>query len=199
MKSPAMMALMTVVMMVAMMLPSIAPVIWRYHRHLRAMGALAPVRRTTLFAAGYASVWTVVSLALFALSAKLSPMGMPSMGPSFAPLTVGIIVLCVGVVQCSRWKERQLLRCRECVETASVATSAVSAWQSGARLGIDCCSSCAGPMAVLFAVGLMNRPMMLTITAAITAERLAPRGLRVAQLTGVVALVAGAFICLHVS
>ena len=67
MMSPAMTALMTVAMMVAMMLPSIAPTLWRYHRHLRAMRMQRAGQRTTLFAAGYAGVWTTIGLALFAM------------------------------------------------------------------------------------------------------------------------------------
>ena len=189
-----MMALMTAAMMVAMMLPSIAPTLWRYHRHLRSMRVPSAGRRTTILAAGYAGVWTLVSLALYALAVEVSPMGMPSMGPSFAPLTVGVVVLCVGGVQSSRWKESHLLRCRECVETQFVESTGVTAW-TGVRLGIDCCSSCAAPMAILFVAGLMNTPMMLMVTGVIAAERVAPDGSRIARLTGGVALIAGALIC----
>ena len=196
MTSPTRMAVLTAAMMVAMMLPSIAPVFWRYHRHVRTLGASA-VRHTALLAAGYSTVWTVVSVALFGTSAALSPMGMPSMGPVFAPLTLGCVVACVGLVQCSRWKQRRLFRCRECVETHSGGTTLSAAWQSGCRLGIDCCLSCAAPMAVLFVAGLMDTRMMFVITAAITGERVAPGGHIVARFTGALALIAGIAICIR--
>jgi len=196
MTSPTKMAVMTAVMMVAMMLPSIAPVSWRYHRHVQTLGESASLH-TALLAAGYSTVWTVASLALFGISAALSPMRMPSMGPGLAPLSVGCVVLCVGLVQCSPWKERRLLRCRECVEAHRGATTLSAAWRTGCRLGIDCCLSCAAPMALLLVAGLMDTRMMFVITAAITGERVAPGGHIVARFTGALALVAGIAICIR--
>src|SRR4051812_10700094 len=116
MTSQSMMTLMTVAMMVAMMLPSLAPTLWRYHRHLRAMRLPRAAEQTTLFAAGYASVWTMIGLALFALTATLDPMGMVMASPAdapFVPSALGAVLVCAGVLQRSRWKARQLLRCRE--------------------------------------------------------------------------------------
>ena len=51
-------------------------------------------------------------------------------------------------------------------------------------------------MAVLLVAGPMNTPMMLVVTAAITAERVAPAGARVARFTGTLALIAGSVMCL---
>jgi predicted metal-binding membrane protein len=197
--SAAMTALMTVAMMVAMMLPSLAPTAWRYHHNLRAVRTLLAAQRTALFAAGYAGVWATIGLALFVISAELSAMGTASPAhPSFATWSAGAVVLCVGAIQRSRWKARQLLRCRQaCVPDAAVSNNAVTAWRAGCRLGVDCCLSCAAPMAVLFTVGLMDGRMMTLITAAITAERVAPAGARIARLTGALALIAGLVICLR--
>jgi predicted metal-binding membrane protein len=193
MMSLAMAALMTVAMMVAMMLPSIAPTLRRHHRHLRAMRMPRAGQRTTLFAAGYASVWTAIGLALVVMSAELSPMGMVSpTDPPFAPWASGAVVLCVGALQRSRWKAKHLLRCRQaCVTEPAVPRNVMTAWQDGCRLGVDCGLSCAAPMAVLFVAGLMDARMMVLITAAITAERVAPAGARIARLTGALALIAG--------
>jgi predicted metal-binding membrane protein len=195
--SPAMTALMTVAMMIAMMLPSIAPTLWRHHRHLRAMRMPRAGQRTTLFAVGYASVWAAIGLALFAMSAELAPMGMASLtDPPFAPWAAGAVVLCAGTLQRSRWKAKQLLRCRQaCVTKPAAPGKIMPAWRDGYRLGVDCALSCAGPMAVLFVAGLMDARMMLVITAAITAERVAPAGARVARLTGALALIAGLVMC----
>lgn len=196
MMSPAMTALMTVAMMVAMMLPSIAPTLWRYHRHLRAMRVPRAGQRTTFFAVGYASVWTTIGLALLALSAELSAMGMASPTDSpFAPWA-GAVVLCVGALQRSRWKAKRLLRCLQaCVTARAVPRNVMTAWRDGCRLGVDCGLSCAAPMAVLFVAGLMDARMMVVITAAITAERVAPAGMRIARLTGALALAAGLVMC----
>ena len=52
MTSATTMAMMTAAMMVAMMLPSIAPVFWRYHRQLRAVLGRRAGHHTALLAAG---------------------------------------------------------------------------------------------------------------------------------------------------
>jgi predicted metal-binding membrane protein len=196
MVAPAMTALMTAAMMVAMMLPSVAPTLWRYHGHLRATRVPRAGQRATLFAVGYASVWTTISLALVAMSAELSPMGMASPAdPPFARWA-GPVVLCVGALQRSRWKAKQLLRCRpDCVTARPAARSVTTALREGCRLGVDCGLSCAAPMVGLLAMGLMDTRMMAVITAAITAERVAPGGARIARMTGALALAAGVVMC----
>jgi predicted metal-binding membrane protein len=195
--SPLAAALATIAMMVALMLPSFAPTLWSYYRHLRVMRAPGSRQRVLVFAIAYAGVWTLVSAMLYAISAEVSPMAMTSDRVSFSSFTIGAIVLCAGAVQCSRWKERQLFRCRERVGASVIARRAAAAWTDGLRHGVDCCLSCAAPMAVLFVAGLMDTRMMLIVTGAITAERVMPRGQRVAQLAGAIALVAGFVICVR--
>jgi predicted metal-binding membrane protein len=52
-------------------------------------------------------------------------------------------------------------------------------------------------MALLLVAGLTDARMMVVITAAITAERVAPGGARVARLTGALAVVAGLVMCMR--
>jgi len=49
-------------------------------------------------------------------------------------------------------------------------------------------------MAILLVIGVMNVLAMAVVAAAITVERLAPAGERVARATGAVALGAGVFL-----
>jgi predicted metal-binding membrane protein len=185
--SLAMTALMTVAMMVAMMLPSFAPTLWRFHRHLHAMRTPHAGERTTLFAVGYAGVWIVLALALFALNIELPP-------TTLAPWA-GPVLLCVGALQRSRWKAERLLRCRD--GCAPVPPANVAAhWRDGCRFGVECGLSCAALMTVLLIARLMDARMMAVITAAVTAERVAPDGIRVARCSGAVALVVGLLMCL---
>src|SRR5690348_16842927 len=177
------MALMTAAMMVAMMLPSIAPTLWRYHRNLRSARTPRASERTLLLAAGYFAVWTMIGFAMFAMSAELSQRGSSSTMP-FALWATGGVVVCGGVLQCSSWKMKMLVRCRQCGSASGMPRNAMAAWLAGCRLGVDCALSCAAPMAILFAVGLMDVRMMLVTTAAIAAERVAPNGVRIAQVTG---------------
>ena len=181
MTSPMTTAVMTAAMMVAMMLPSFAPPLLHYHRHLRATSIPRAARHTALFALGYAGVWSTLGLALSVFPA--------------APVSPGLadaIMLLAGAVQCSRWKTKQLLRCRSaCVTALPLPTVMTRSLRDGCALGLHCIASCAAPMAILFIAGFMDVRMMLVITAAITAERLAPDGVRIARLTGAIALLAG--------
>ena len=189
--------LMVVAMMVAMMLPSIAPTLWRYYRARAATLAPRALEWTMLAGTGYVGVWTLISLTLFALAATLPTSGMASaMDTPLAPWAAGAIVFCAGALQRTRWKARHLARCRDAfATTGAVPGSIVSAWLDGVRLGLQCGMSCAAPTAVLFAAGMMEPRAMAVITTAITAERLAPAGARIARLTGALAIGVGLIIC----
>ncbi|HVM96596.1 MAG TPA: DUF2182 domain-containing protein, partial [Candidatus Acidoferrales bacterium] len=56
---------------------------------------------------------------------------------------------------------------------------------------------CSGLMLVLLTCGVMDLGTMTLVAAAITAERIAPQGNRVARATGVVLLTAGAAVILR--
>jgi len=61
----------------------------------------------------------------------------------------------------------------------------------GMRFGLHCVQCCFGLMIMLLVIGVMDLRMMVVVAAAITAERLAPAGLRISQATGVLAVGAG--------
>src|SRR5436309_14789799 len=56
-----------VVMMVAMMLPSLVPMLWRYRQAVGRTGETRLGWLTALVGAGYFSVWTVFGMAAFPL------------------------------------------------------------------------------------------------------------------------------------
>jgi predicted metal-binding membrane protein len=62
------------------------------------------------------------------------------------------------------------------------------------RLGVHCSQCCAGLMVILLVIGVMNLRAMAIVMAAITVERLAPDGERVARAIGVVLVGAGLFL-----
>ena len=66
-----------------------------------------------------------------------------------------------------------------------------TAWRHGLRLGLRCSYCCAGLTAILLVIGVMDLRAMAVITAAITVERLAPAGERVARVIGAVVVLAG--------
>ena len=71
---------------------------------------------------------------------------------------------------------------------------ASTAWRHGLRLGVYCSHCCAGLMTILLIIGIMDLRAMAVVAAAITVERLAPAGERVARATGAVVVGAGLFL-----
>jgi predicted metal-binding membrane protein len=221
---------MWVVMMVAMMLPSLAPMLWRYRRAVGRAAASAPTspfelrrgRLTALAGAGYFFVWTVFGMAAFPVGVALAAVEMQQ--PVLArtvPIAAGVVVLIAGVLQFTAWKARHLAACREASACARGGVSAShgetspkrppaakpgagrgrtlsaevgAAWRHGLRLGLHCIYCCTGLMAILLVLGVMDLRAMAVVTAAITAERLAPAGERVARAIGAVIVGAGLFL-----
>lgn len=170
-------------MTAAMMLPSFLPVLWRYRA---AVGG----RLAALVALGYTAVWLALGAAVFSLGVALAAMELRL--HVFAPIATGLLVLLGSLVQLSQWKARSLARCRATAGGARrCPTDGAHAWRDGVRLGLHCARSCSGLMIIQLAVGLMDYRAMAVVTAAITAERLAPAGVRVARITGGLAVAAG--------
>ena len=153
-------------MMAAMMLPSLVPVLARSARPLA-------------LTAGYLAAWAALGAAVHFAPA--------------VPLPTGALMLIAGVLQFSAWKARHLedYRAMATAPVPPLAPSLPAALRDGLRFGACCIRSCAGPTLALLALGAMDLRVMLLVGAAVTAERLAPRGLLVARATGAAAVVAG--------
>ena len=187
---------MWVPMMVAMMLPSLVPMLWRYRQAIGGTGGTRIVRLTTLVGVGYFFVWTVFGMIAFPLGVVLAAIEMhqPSLAPA-APIAVGAVVLIAGFFQYTRWKAHHLAFCREAPGRGrALPDDAGAAWRHGLHLGLHCAYSCAGSTAIVLVLGMMDLRVMAVVTAAITAERLAPAGVRVARAIGVVVTGTGLFL-----
>jgi predicted metal-binding membrane protein len=187
---------MWVVMMMAMMMPSLVPMLQRYRQAVGAPGAMRIGRLTALVGAGYFFVWTMLGMAAFALGVALAAAEMRRPALALAvPIAAGAVVLIAGLLQFTAWKARQLSCCREAPECRLRLTAdAATAWRHGLRLGLRCSRCCAGLMAILLAIGVMDLRAMAAVAAAITVERLAPAPERVARATGAVIVGAGWFL-----
>ena len=185
---------MWVLMMVAMKLPSLVPMLWRYRQDVGRSAGTRLGRLTALVGAGYFLVWTVIGMAVFPLGIALAAAEMQR--PALAravPIAAGVVLLLAGALQLSAWKARQLSSWRACCQACrTLPADAGTAWRLGLRLGIHCCQCCAGLMTILLVIGVMDLRAMAAVAAAITAERLAPAGERVARATGAVVVGAGA-------
>jgi len=180
---------MWVVMMVAMMLPSLVPMLWRYRQAVGGAGETRLGRLTARVAVGYFFVWTVFGMAAFPVGVALAETEMQQ--PALAravPLATGLVVVAAGALQFSAWKTRQLACCRE-GPRRGLRADAGTAFRHGLRLGLRCSYCCAGLTAVLLVIGVMDLLAMALVTGAIVAERLA--GVRIARAVGAVAVAAG--------
>ncbi len=187
---------MWVVMMLAMMLPSLAPMLWRYRQ---AVGSTSESRKawlTTLVGVGYFFVWTLFGMAVYPLGLALAAveMQLPVLART-APIAVGAVVLIAGALQFTSLKAYHLGCCREAPGRGrALPADAGTALRFGLGLGLHCIYCCASFAAVLLAIGVMDLRAMALVTAAITVERLAPAGERVARAVGVVVIGTGLFL-----
>jgi predicted metal-binding membrane protein len=166
--------------MVAMMLPSIAPILLAHRRPLRV-------------AIAYFGVWTLAGFVVHPIGAALAAAEMGSSSLARAvPILGAVAIATAGAWQLTRTKLRALARCRDRACCAlGRSPSARDAWADGLRLGVRCVRCCVAPMTVLFAAGVMSLPAMAMVSVAITAERLGPRPRVIARTFGVAALCVG--------
>jgi predicted metal-binding membrane protein len=184
---------MWVAMMVAMMLPSLVPMLWRYRLTVERIADTRLGPLTTLVGLGYFLVSTMFGMAIFLVGIALSAIEMRLAAVARAvPISMGVVVLSAGLLQLTAWKARHLGCCRKssgCGHT--LPADAPSAWRHGIRLGLHCTCCCAGLTAVLVVMGIMNLSAMAVVAVAITVERFAPDGKRVAQAIGVMVVGTG--------
>jgi predicted metal-binding membrane protein len=181
-------------MMLPMMLPSLIPMLARYRRSLRGVGGIR-LRGVMLVAAvGYFAVWAALGLAAYAAGAGLMAIELRwTTVVRWLPIATGVVLLAAASVQFTSWKASQLAHCREGGTCCPMPVpTAPGALRDGVELGVRCSLCCGSLMLPLLAVGMMNLIAMAAVTAAITAERLAPRPERVARMAGVVMLALGA-------
>lgn len=196
---------MWIAMMVAMMLPSLVPMLWRYRlavapgitqdisQDIAKTGEARLDRLTALVGVGY---WTVFGIVVFPLGVALAAVAMqwPALARA-VPMAVGVVVLIAGAFQFSAWKAHHLACCREAPGGGrTLPADADTAWRHGLRLGLHCGHCCANLTAILLVTGVMDLRAMAVVTAAITLERLAPAGERVARIIGTVIVGVGLFL-----
>jgi predicted metal-binding membrane protein len=190
---------MWIVMMVAMMLPSLVPVLRQYRDAMRAAGEARLGTLTMLVAFGYFFVWTLVGVAAYPLGVLVNHAAMQQpLVSRLVPIAAGVAVVIAGALQFTPWKARHLSCCRVSPGAAVALSRGVSnARRHGMRLGVHCTSCCAGMMLILLVLGVMNLGVMAVVAAAITIERLAPEGERVARAVGVATIAAGLFLSIQ--
>jgi predicted metal-binding membrane protein len=183
-----------VVMMAAMMFPSIAPMVLMYvglQRGRRAKGLTAPIGATAFFVAGYLVTWAVVGLVGYAVLG----LGRELDGGFFAWDRAGKwaaagVLAVAALYEFTPLKQACLKRCRGPLGFL------MSEWRDGRlgalRMGVVhgawCVGCCWALMAALFALGAMSLFWMIVVAVLIAVEKLLPW--RKAATTGVAAVLA---------
>jgi len=161
------------VMMVAMMFPSVSPTVALYSRMTRARSPALPL----LFAAGYLLTWTLAGLGAFTLAAA----GGRAVGDVLAwdragRWVAGATLIVAAVYELTPLKDACLGKCR------SPLGFLLGAWRDGhagavrmgARHGAWCVGCCWALMASLFALGVMSLVWMAFVAALIAFEKTVP-------------------------
>lgn len=170
------------VMMLAMMLPVLAP-------HL---GRLRSAAAMSKFALAYFGVWVTCGAALFPLGVAFNALAMRSEALSrITPSLAGAVVVMAGAWQFTPWKARLLACCRHEAGDRGPLRGGMPVWRAGTRLGLRCVHCCAPLTAVLLVCGIMDVRVMALVTIAIGAERLVSA--RIAPVIGACMVVAGCF------
>lgn len=172
-------------MMVAMMLPSAAPMILLYSRFAQ-RSAPRPLAYTGTFVLAYVVVWTVFSAAAASAQALLVSAG----AVSATTLAVGdgrlagVLLVLAGLYQLSPLKQACLDQCRSPLSFIMRLSrpGALGALRLGLAHGFYCLGCCWALMALLFVGGAMNPAWIAGLALLVIAEKLAPGRLLVSRL-----------------
>jgi predicted metal-binding membrane protein len=169
-----------VVMMAAMMFPSIAPMVLVYRmieRRRRDQPRLIPSGSTSLFVAGYLASWTLFGLLAYALFDGVRSFSIDAFSwHRGGPYLAGGVLLAAAIYQLTPAKDACLRRCRGPLQFLSGAwrDGPIGAFRMGVEHGWWCVGCCWALMAALFALGVMSVPWMILVAGLIAVEKLLP-------------------------
>jgi predicted metal-binding membrane protein len=184
--------MMWAVMMVAMMLPSAAPMILTYAAIAR-RSAQSSASSTSLFTIAYLVIWTIFSAIATAVQSGLESASL-LYGPSRAISVIGSVLLAVaGIYQLTPLKNSCLAHCRSPLGffMTEWRDGKAGAFTMGIKHGAQCLGCCWMLMGLLFVFGAMNLLWVAALSVLVLLEKLAPFGHMIARASGV-AMLAGA-------
>jgi len=187
-----------IVMMVAMMFPTAAPIILAFHavqsrKYARGESFVA----TWVFLAAYLFVWSASGLIAYAgavlAEATAGRLGMTSIQTARIG---GVLLIVAGLYQLSPWKYVCLAKCR------TPMSFIVTSWREGRggaiRMGLEhglyCLGCCWLLFVILFPLGIMNVAAMAVITLLVFAEKSFPWGERIARVAAAVLVAYGTIV-----
>jgi len=186
------------VMMVAMMLPSAAPVtllVASIARKRADAGSAAAGASTALFVFGYLALWFGFAAAATVLQWALDVAGLLSEEMAFGnAVLAGGVLVAAGVYQWTPLKEACLRHCRSPLDFLMFhwREGTLGALTSGMRHGAFCLGCCWMLMALLFVGGIMNLLWIGAIALLVLIEKTLPWGGRMSRVTGALLVAWGA-------
>ncbi len=190
-----------VVMMVAMMFPTAAPMILTFHKVQASKRQRGDAFVATwIFVAAYMLVWSLSGVAAYAGALAAESFARhAALSPGAASRIGGVVLVMAGLYQLTPWKDLCLSKCRTPVGfiMTSWREGVGGALQMGLHHGVYCLGCCWLLFLILFPLGMMNVAAMAVITLVVFAEKTLPWGRPAARFTAA-ALVAYGIIVLVV-
>ncbi len=162
-----------VVMMAAMMFPSVSPTVALYSRMTKQRSPVSPL----LFAFGYLLTWAVAGVVAFAIGAALSSLADGLFEWDRAGRwTAGVTLVVAAVYELTPLKDVCLGKCRSPLGflLGSWRDGPSGALRMGVKHGAWCVGCCWALMAALFALGIMSVLWMAVIAGLIAFEKSIP-------------------------
>ena len=188
-------------MMVAMMLPSAAPMIMAFVAvNERRRSSARPFVPVSIFLLGYLGVWTAFSAVAAVAQWRLHEAALlSSTMAATSPVLSGGLLIAAGVFQWTPMKRACLKGCR------SPLSFLMSEWREGAagalvmglRHGALCVGCCWVLMALLFVAGVMNLLWVAVIALFVLAEKILAKGELVGHIAGAAPVAAGIAVMLR--
>jgi predicted metal-binding membrane protein len=187
--------LMWVTMMVAMMFPTIAPIVLLHRMVMRRHDA-GP-GPTVAFVGGYLLVWTSVGVVPLLV---LHAFRHVDVAPMVIGRLCGVVLVVAGCYQFTPWKLACLRACRSpltFLSTHDFGHGLRGTMRAGVAHGAYCLGCCWALMAVLFAIGLMNLTWMAALAVVFLAEKNWKYGVVLTQVVGTSVAVLGLLLLAH--
>ena len=180
-----------VVMMVAMMFPTIAPMVLTHASIVRSRGGgTVP---TVAFVFGYLVVWSMAGLVPLGVIQILGS-GVAAPVSAWLPRLAGAVLVVAGVYQFTPLKNVCLKACRSPLGfmlTHDFGGGSPAAARAGISHGLYCLGCCWALMAVLAVVGLMNLAWMAVIAVVFFLEKNWRHGVMLSRVSGAACVVLG--------
>jgi predicted metal-binding membrane protein len=189
------------VMMVAMMVPSAAPMILAFLTvNQRRQATDRPLVPVAIFVFGYLAVWTAFSaVATFAQWGLHRAAMLSTMMVATSPSLKGGLLIAAGIFQWTPLKRACLRGCRSPLSflMSEWREGSAGAFVMGLRNGTYCVGCCWILMALLFVAGVMNLFWVAAIALFVMAEKILGKGELLAHVAGVALVIAGAALMAH--